>query len=264
MDILKYPIDRLFGLVASVIPGFASLTLFALSHPHAFSQVFSYQILGYKMTIFVVFMVAFVAGASINMLVRMLAGASAYPIGQKYSKKPYQPAHTFETAPWRDQIWRARVKKVLGESAPEDSLLMTEQAYQARLQLLENFQGDKQQQISQLARERLVSQINDGKWREWYDHYKTIVLNEGHRDFAGNVYQGFLGNMEATAFVGLFGLIAVPAARHWWVAAAVFIWLLATIGDIAQAVKKSTNIWGTLFEQITYLSEIASPAKKET
>lgn len=263
MDLLKYPIDKLFGLIASVIPGFVTLALFSITHPDAFSRVFSYKILGYKMTLFAVFMVAFITGASINVLFRMLVGIWGAWIGQRYAAQPYQSAHTFETAPWRDQVWRERVKKVLGESAPEDTLLMTEQAYTARLQLLENFQGDKQQQMSQLSRERLVSQINDGKWREWYDHYKTIVLNEGHRDFAGNIYQGFLGNMEASAFVGLIGLIAIPEARHWWVASVVFIWLLATIGDLAQGVKKATNIWGTLFEQTKYLSEIAQPAKKD-
>jgi hypothetical protein len=261
MDLSKYPIDKLFGLVASVIPGFTVLTLFAVSHPHIFSAFFSYQFLGYRMTLFVIFIVAFIVGNSVNTLFRMLAGAFGGIIGAKRAQEPYRPAPTYQTAPWRDQVWRTRLKEVLGESAPEDTFLVTEQAYSARLKLLEGFPGDSGPQIQEWQREKLVSEINDGKWKEWYDYYTRIILNESHRDFATNVHLGFMGNMEATALIGLVGIIAVPAVRHWWFFLFVLVWLLVTVGDVAQATKKSTDIWGTLFEQVNYLSELAPPKK---
>jgi hypothetical protein len=270
MDLSKYPLDKLFYFAAGIIPGFIVLTIFNISHPGAFTWFLALS-LGYKTAAAIILFTSFVIGYTLTTFTNGMLGVLGQYAGTKLAQKqPFQAAHSFEVAPWRDRLWRTALKNALGKDAPDDTLLVTEKWFNERKQLLTQFSAPtgspmllfQEQQLSDLGRERLTSEINDGKWREWYDHYHRIVLEKYGRDFDFHIRSGLNFNLEVAGLYVLLSSFIVPGIRHWWSLIPACVWVFLGIAEVVHALRRYGDKWSTLFQQIDYLSK-ARPEAEE-
>jgi hypothetical protein len=265
MDLSKYPVDKLFHIAAGIIPGFIALTIFDVAHPNAFEWFFALGSLGYKTTAAIILFASFVVGFTFTTFLNAVMGAIGGIVGQYRAQQPYQPAHSFAVAPWRDHLWRTALEKAHGKDAPDDTLLVSEQAFNARREIINSVPVElaqigplasyQQQALADLAQEKLASEINDGKWRDWYDHYHRIVLQRYGRDFVFHIRTGLNFNLEAAGLYVLVSAIFVPGIRHWWSLLPAIVWVLMGIAEVLYTVRRFPDRWSTLFEQIDYLSK---------
>jgi hypothetical protein len=151
-------------------------------------------------------------------------------------------------------------KNFLGKDAPNDTLLMTQDAFDKRQKMLEKYHDAAQLKmaVSKLSLEKLDSEIEDSKWSQWYDHFHRIVLTQSdYRDPVFHVRTGLHFNMQATGLTLLIGVMVVPGLRRWWVVLPACGWVLLGVAEIISTLQKLDNKWLTLFEQINYLSKAA-------
>lgn len=259
MDLSKYPIDKLFYFAAGIIPGFVALWIFEMAHPGFISWFFSLPFLGYKTRLSAALLACFVVGNTITNFLTGFLGAVGAIIGQIKAKAPWQPSTAFEVAPWRDRIWRTALKNYLEADAPNDTFLMKAEVYEYRKKLIESYPnpGNAAQALADLNMEKLHTEIDDGKWREWYDHFHGLVVWKGGiQDFMFHVQVGLRFNLEAAGLCALVGAIFVPGVRHWWSLVPAAGWVLMLIAEAYTAVANALNQWATLRLQIEYLRHL--------
>jgi hypothetical protein len=263
MDISKYPIDKLFYFAAGIIPGVIVLTIFNTAHPNAFAWFFALGF-GYKTAAAIILLTSFIIGYTLTTFTNGILGVLGHYYGTKLAQQqPFQAAHLFEAAPWRDRLWRTALKNALGKDTPDDTLLVSEKWYNERKDLLTQFSDPtgspmflfQQQQLADLDREKLTSEINDGKWREWYDHYHRIVLEKYGRDFDFHIRSGLNFNLEVAGLYVLLSSFIVPGIRYWWSVIPACVWVFIGIAEIVHALRRYPDKWSTLFQQIDYLSK---------
>ena|ERR1700730_17988258 len=97
---------------------------------------------------------------------------------------------------------------------------------------------------------------------EWYDHYHSIVLIRDNPDVRCQVHYGLSSNLEVSAIYVLLSAILVPVVRHWWCILPSCMWVLIFLAEEYTGLKRYTDRWSTLSDQIKYLS--ASDAVFET
>src|SRR5258705_12627328 len=127
MDLSKYPLEKLLHYLAGVIPGIVALILLEVVTPGTLRAVLNSGFLGYRTSIALVLLLAFVIGNTLSTALAILLivptatlGAITYAVR---SRPSYQDRHAYDPAPWRDPNWRALAKKHLGDRAPNDTLL---------------------------------------------------------------------------------------------------------------------------------------------
>lgn len=149
------------------------------------------------------------------------------------------------------------LKKVLGDKAPRDSRLITEEMYDLDLKMTEQLPLE-QRVASQgsLTLGKLQSEKDDTDWALWYDHYHKIVIRPDDQDVVFHVRHGLGFNLETTALYVLVSAIFVRDLRHWWCIAPASLWSLSLIGSEYWGWKQLSDRWATLNTQITYLSKI--------
>ena len=104
-----------------------------------------------------------------------------------------------------------------------------------------------------LNSEKLLAEIDDGKWEQWYSHYHRIVLSEPDRDFQWYVAHGLAYNLETAAVYVLLSALFVANVRRWWCLVPASLWILILIAQEYNVARKYFDPWSTLSEQIDYL-----------
>jgi hypothetical protein len=257
VDLSKYPLERIFYLLAGVIPGFTALLIFDLKAPGSFHWFFSLGFLGYKVKLALVVVAAFLVGITITNLLNGILGAIGGGIVGVKSTEPYQHASSYEVAPWRDGRWRIAVKKRLGANAPNDTSLLTENLLGMRRQAIDDFRPaeERPEAHAALKLEKLNTEIDDGKWAQWYDFYHQAVIERDQREFHSTVRRGLNFNLEATAIYVLVSAIFLPKLRHWWCVVPCVVWVLILVAEQRTDFNRYINKWSTVDAQIEYLSE---------
>jgi len=227
MDLSKYPLEKVFYFVAGIIPGFTALLIFQLAVPEAFTWFFTLGFIGYKTKLALILLVAFVIGNSTTSFLRGTLGMIGGVIAAVVMRRPYVPPQTQTIAPWRDPRWRTVLKKQLGAQVPNDTRLINEDFFNQRREMI-NLQPEPQRAaaLHTLSQERLLTQIDDGDWQQWYDHYHRIVLSDPERDFQWYVAHGLAYNLETAAVYVVLSAFVVPAVRHWWSLGPALFWVL--------------------------------------
>jgi hypothetical protein len=253
MDLSKYPLEKVFYFVAGIIPGFAALLIFQLAAPGTFTWFFTLGFLGYKTKLALILLVAFVIGNSMASFLRGTLGMIGGVIGGVVSQ-PYVPPQTQTIAPWRDPRWRTVLKKQLGAQVPNDTRLINDDFFNQRREII-NLQPEPQRAaaIHALSQEKLLTEIDDGAWQQWYDHYHRIVLSDPERDFQWYVGHGLAYNLETTAVYVVLSAFVVPAVRHWWSLGPAIFWVLILFSQEYTGMRRYFDPWSTLSEQIGYL-----------
>ncbi len=118
--------------------------------------------------------------------------------------------------------------------------------------------------LADLQKEKLASEINDGKWQMWYDHYHRIVLERYGRDFTFYIRTGLSFNLETTGLYVLGSALFVPGVRHWWCLSLAAVWVFIGIAEVLYTVRRYPNKWSTLFEQIDYLSKARTEPEQKS
>jgi len=211
------------------------------------------------MKLTLIILAAFVIG---NSMTRFLYGGFAMVggvIGSVVGRRPYKPPHTVSGAPWRDTRWRVALKKYLGDDAPKDTILISQDLYNLKLQMA-NQQPPAQIQraIAEAENEKLSAEIDDLNWSRWYDHFHWLVLTSMERDFAFYVERGLHYNLQTASVYILISACFVPALRHWWVLAPTSLWTLFLLAEEYAGLMQWLNKYSTTSKQITYLSKLSS------
>jgi hypothetical protein len=259
VDLLKYPIEKLFHFIASIVPGFVALLIFEFSSPGSFDWFLDNDSLGYTTKVTLILVVAFVVGYSLSTFLNGLIGAIYGAIGARFPAK-YQAPSTIEVAPWRDRRWRTVLKKHLGSQAPNDTILMSKDSFESRRKMFEVVvEPLRSMKISELELEKLSVEIDDGKWAEWYDHYHQQIATEVRNDLVALMRNDLNFNLEVTGVYLLVSAAIVPGLKHWWYFAFAIGWILIGIAQSLAGWQRYRNKWMTLTDQIRYLSDTAPP-----
>jgi hypothetical protein len=256
MDLSKYPLEKLFYFVAGIIPGLVALLIYQAANPGTFRWFVCLGFFGYRTKIALVLLAAFIIGNTMTTFLNAGLYAIGYWIGSSTAARtPFMPAHTYETAPWRDPRWRTVVKERLGVNAPSDTLLMTERAFEQRKGLVDSLPpAQREAALADLSLEKLRTEINDGAWAQWYDLYHQIILEPDEVDIPRQIKGGLDFNLEAAGLYALISAAFVPEVRHWWCIVPASLWVFALICVSVYQLRQATDKWGTLHAQIRYLA----------
>jgi hypothetical protein len=257
MELSKYPLEKVFFFVAGIIPGLVALLIYHFAVPGSFEWFFSMGFLGYKTKLGIILLTAFVLGNSMTTFLNAILGAAGGVLGAIHAQQPFKPAHSYDIAPWRDQLWRSTLKKRLGEQSPADTLLLRDDLFNMKRESLNLLpEIERPAALSGLNIERLESEMNDGKWSQWYDHYHHIVLTSRERwDVQSHVFHGLNFNLETTALYALVSSALVPGLRHWWCILPASLWTLLLAAQQYNDVRRYRDKWSTLSAQIEYISK---------
>jgi hypothetical protein len=170
------------------------------------------------------------------------------------AKRPYKAPQTEAIAPWRDLRWRTLLKRQLGAQAPNDINLIPDGIFNQRIEMI-NLTPEAQRPVAlhALNQEKLLTEIDDANWQQWYDHYHRIVLSVTRWDFESHVRYGIIYNLQAAAVYVLISAIFVPNIRHWWTLVPASIWAVIFVFQEYYRSKEYMKAWSTLSEQIRYL-----------
>jgi len=253
MDWTKYPLEKLFSLVAGIIPGFVVLLIF----PGWLPWFFALGFLGYRTKLSLLALLAFVVGFTVTSFLNAFLGA----VGGVVGLSTYKPPYSYSLAPWRDPTWRELIRKRLGAGCPNDTHPMSPLLLDLRSKIVANLPQDQQAAAGiELHTERLAAESDDLNWASWYDHYHKIIL-EPSKDVVWHVHTGLTFNLEAAALIILLSATVLPSVRHWWCILPAFIWLLLLITECVVSLQQAADKWATLRDQIKYLSTDQSSQK---
>jgi hypothetical protein len=247
MDWSKYPLEKLFSFVAAAIPGFVALSISGKIN----ALLLLYPPLGYRTRVSILVAVAFLVGFTMTSCLSSVLGAIGGAIGAVTYKTP----QSYEIAPWRDPEWRELIKKKLGDNFPEDTRPLSKAALELRTNLIGTLPKNRQaDEIEKLGQEKLKSDSDDLAWSRWYDHYHMIIVLPNEKDIYLQVHTGLSFSMQTAALYCLLSAIAVPAVRHWWYMAPASFWILLSVLQTVQSLRKALDKWSTLNDQIKYLA----------
>lgn len=259
MEPSKLPLEKLFFFVAGIIPGIVALLIFDRAVPGSFAWFFAVSFLGYKAKLSIILLTAFIIGNTLTTFLSAILGAMGGAIGFRMTKQPYQTPASYNVAPWRDMRWRVALRRYLAVQCPNDTTLIPEVVFNLRLQTIAFMpEADRHNATAILQREKLETEIDDGKWAWWYDHYhQKALLSRDKWDVQRHVAHGLSFNLETTAMYVLTAAAIVPSIRQWWCIVPATIWTLLLIADQYNSVRRFKDPWATLSEQIEYLSDEA-------
>jgi hypothetical protein len=247
MDWSKYPLEKLFSLVAAIIPGFTAL----LISRNTVYRLLSLESLGYRTKLTVLIVISFVVGFTMTTFLQAVLGA----IGGALGAATYETPYSLAIAPWRDPRWRELVRAKLGASCPNDTRPLSTAIFNLRTELINNLPpGRRPQETFNLQEERLRAESDDLAWATWYDHYHKIIVTPDDKDIFLHVHTGLRFSLETAAVYCLGSAAIVPAVRHWWCLVPAGIWVLILAVESVESARKSLNRWSTLNDQIKYLA----------
>ncbi len=257
MDLSKYPLERVFYLVAGVIPGFIALLIFYLSSPGSFAWFFSSLFLGYRTKIAIVVLAAFVIGNSLTTFLSGIMGACGGVVGTIQARKPYKSSYTYDFAPWRDPRWRLLMRQRLGDQAPNDTRLITDHILDQHKQVIELLpENQRAEPLANLILAKSNAELDDMRWEQWYAQYhQQVTLQSGYQDFAWHVRSGLNYNLQAASVYVLVAAVFVPSLRHWWWILPACFWVVLMVAEALSGVRNLMDKWSSLSVQIQYLRE---------
>jgi hypothetical protein len=264
MDFSKYSFEKLSSAVCPVVPGFVALLIHQLAAPNSFVWFIHLEFFGYSAKIVILVLVAFIVGYSMNVFLGSILGG----IGSYVGVWLFKPSDRYDVAPWRDPRWRNLLKDQLGSAAPNDTVLIRQPIFEQRRLLIDHLpEHERPVAIAGLELERINTVIDDGHWREWYDHYKHILLlEEPMRDPAVALQRTIAFNLEIAGLYALVSAFFVPALRHWWCILPAIWWVVILIARNYSEIRAVVSAWSGLAAQIKYLTEHplgSLPSKKD-
>ncbi len=113
---------------------------------------------------------------------------------------------------------------------------------------------ERDAELRAIEREKLTSEIEDGRWSEWYEQYHRVVLRQ-EPELLMRVRRDINRHLEVSGLYLLVSAVWVPGVRHWWCLLPASVWLLLLVADEFWGWKRSTDRWLTLNDQISFLSK---------
>lgn len=258
MDLSKYPLEKLFGFAAGVIPGFIALLIFQLAAPGSFGWFFSLGFLGYKTKLTLIALTAFVVGNTMTSFLDSSLGALGGAVGAYIAgQRPYRSPESHEVGPWRDPKWRIALKNYLGAEAPNNTHLISGELLALEKKKIEVLaKVDQPVALAKLDLDKIESEIDDRNWEQWYTHYhRVVIFDYDERALDWWVRRGLNFNLEAAAIYTLVSAFIVPGLRRWWTILPACIWVFMLVAEQFASISEIMNKWSSLSRQIQYLME---------
>ena len=248
---LKITLERLFGLLAPVIPGAAVLIVLGIHHQRWAATIRNLTYLTYSTKVVLVVAAALVSGWTVSTayfgLMGALEGALA-PFLQKWlsSENPSFP-------PWRDKTWRALMKKYLGDAAPEDVDLIADETFNLQIERAKLIQDPRQQfeEVQRLNREKANAVIMDLHWQTWWSNMHHAILAD--TDPVTKMSLAIEANLQAASLVLLFSIHRTPVLYHWWVVLPCVFWIVMRVVRAYAFLYNLRNPWASSQKQMAFL-----------
>lgn len=256
MELMKYKLERFVVVMAAIVPGLTAMWVYYIAVPSSYQWLKASRFFGERSPLFLTLLVAFVVGYTTTSVLSSFLGFIGGVFGS-YRKYVYRAAHEYTIAPWRDHRWRIALKGVLGSDAPRDSHLLADEVVKLRTNWANQLaQPQRGTELSDLAQEKLQTEIDDTQWERWYDHYHhRVLLDYDAIDVMKGVYDGLSLNFAATGIYLLVSSIKVPELRHWWILIPAAYWVVVLCVQSYVVVRNLDDKWSSLDTQIKFLSQ---------
>lgn len=244
MDWARVPLERLFGFLAALVPGCATLLLFAIHEPDLLWRFWALAALGYQTKITVVLLCCFLSGWTIISAFQGLNGA----IGGVLGGVMKIPEPTVK--PWENANWRALMAAYLGNAAPKDIQPIAESTFEWQLLHAEQFPEPEKRKLEARSA-KLAADMNNGEWRQWWDHLKYRAIMDHGPIASMSLTLG--ANFEAATLILLCSLPFTPSLRRWWLITGCVFWMLAYLAEGYSIISQLRDPWRCFYSEMEYL-----------
>lgn len=276
MDFAKVLLDKFFGFIAALIPGFFVLLVLVLHKGNLWKQFWEINYLGYQTKVAILFFAAFVAGCTISSFTGAVIGgviggitgyrnaqsaaqaAAAAPGPQEQEQagtaQGQQQAQSALAAVqgvpyWRDANWRKLLSVYLGTAAPENMVPIRDQDEYGQLMTWVKSlpAGQQQQELADIQ----VRIYNDQLWMDWWTrlHMLTLQKNDPKMQMALTLE----GNLGGACLVILLSAPWTPVLRQWWIVLPSLFWVLITAAQAFKQYVDASNPTQSFLKQMEYL-----------
>jgi hypothetical protein len=257
MDFGKIPIDKVAFFIAGIIPGGTAVYIYWLANPQVFQGFLATDALGYRTKLGIVTALSFVVGNTITLFIFALGGAIRGGIAGAMSALPsHKPPKVPQSVPWRDPRWRKLAKKYLEDSAPPDTLPLSEAELKCRSDVLsllpETEREARQRELDGLC---ATLSMDDSEWNRWYAQFADQLTAEKSRDFTTVFAWGIRANLQTTGIYLFVSMFFVPALHYWFVIIFSVGWILLLSAETYTNYVEYSNPWTTWFGQMEFLAE---------
>lgn len=252
MDWLKTILDRLSGLLASIIPGSVLFLLFALHQPSLIGRLWETPLLTYNTKLAISVLFALAIGHTVNFALATLMHGVGGAIGGYIGAGPARPDP--DVKPWQNKNWRALLTRYLGQAAPENIDPVYEEVFTIRMQAIGNYpEQERAQRAAALLQEKARAESNDFEWRGWWEHFHraSFLKREPEALLYDNIHSGFC----AASLIVLVALPFTTELRKWWVIAVCTIWILILILRTLADMRAVLDPWSSYTRQVEQLEE---------
>lgn len=271
MDLAKILLDKFFGFIAALIPGFFVLLVVVLHNGTLWKEFWELNYLVYETKIAILFFAAFIAGCTVSSFLGALIGgvvggitgyrgahaqaqaaAAAPGPQQQQSAAPQSQAAVTQvqgTSYWRDANWRRLLCAYLGAAAPDNLAPINDQSeYQQLLAWVKTLPPAQQPQALADIRVRIY---NDQLWMDWWTrlHMLTLQKNDPRMQMALTLE----GNLGGACLVILLSAPWTPLLRQWWIVLPCLFWVLIFAAQTFKQYVDASNPVQSFLKQMEYL-----------
>jgi hypothetical protein len=266
MDLAKILLDKFFGFVAALIPGFFLLLVVVLHHGDLWRQLWDLNYLGYETKVAIVVFAAFIAGVTVSSFAGaaiggFIGGLSAYKgakAAQAAARASAADTQVSDTDPgppqpiplWRDANWRKLLTAYLGNAAPDDLQPIGDQNdYNQLIRFAKALPDADQQQAAFAAIQQ--RQFNEQLWMDWWNRlYRLTLQKNDPKMLIGLTLDG---NIGSACLIILLSAPFTPILRQWWIVLPSIIWVLISAAQTYKQYYDATNPTESFIKQMEYL-----------
>lgn len=258
MDIPKSSenlLGTLFAFATAVIPGSAGLLLFSIHHRELVERFWSVGSITYQTKLFVALLFVFSIGWTISAALNGIRFAAFAVFDSPLPSTGEEVASAAH--PWFDKNWRALVRLVLKDAAPDDAEPFFGETLQRQLEFAEQFpEPERAERIHALLMSKTTRILNALRWQTLWFHFnvwatKRVDLSEKMSFALGH-------DFAAASILLLAGVFFTPSLRHWWIITPSLFWVVAISGRTFEDIKKANNPTTTMTKQLELLQQLAS------
>ncbi|HSS21664.1 MAG TPA: hypothetical protein VLL54_16445 [Pyrinomonadaceae bacterium] len=252
MDWLKTTLDRLSGVLTSLIPGSVIFLLFALHKPELVGRVWESQLLTYNTKLILSVFFSLLIGHTVNFGLSTLMGAIGGAIGGYIRARPVRPDP--EVKPWQNKNWRTLLATHLGKAAPDNVNPIPYELFEMQVKALQNHPAQERLELfGKLLKEKAAADSNDYEWRGWWDYFhRASFLKRGPQ---ASLYDDISSGFCSASLVVLIALPFTPEFRVWWLVVTSVAWILFLVLRTIADFKAVLDPWSSMFDQLERLEE---------
>jgi hypothetical protein len=259
MEWIKLSLDRLFGLLAALVPGSAILLVLVLNYPEAALRAWQVDYLDYRTKVAISLFGMFLSGWTLSTAFRAVEGIIGVLVGVFLGRKTRLDSGA---KPWRDPNWRALLSQYLQHAAPEDIEPVSDEVLQYELAQAEEYPDpERLRRIIAAHQKKSTADLNEFRWAGWWRELHSMLLRR--LDSVELMSASLNSNFLAASITLLCGSTFTPSLRQWWLMSLCMFWVVFFFVQAAAITINYLNPFSSFGKQIAYLQARKSPTEPE-